>query len=160
MSAELVPLSVNSDDNLRITFTEIGENPLSAAALAAGVDLTYSFRTFDLGETQTMTPDKRLALSQDLSRPGKTAFAPKCQYIFGDTGDVAAATLTAGVKGHLTIRYSIPNSTAWTAAQIADVLTFEAGSQRKDPAVENGQQTISQDLAAIGVVQKDQAISA
>ena len=160
MAKETVPLSVNSDDNLRITFTDLAANPLSVAALSAGDDLTYSLKTFNLTETQDTIADPRLALSQNLSRPGRKTFKCEVQYVFGDTGDVAATVLAEGVEGHLTPRYSIPNSTAWTAAQVADTLTFRAGSQRKDPPVENGVQTITQELFITGVVLKDQAIVA
>lgn len=159
MAAEAVPLSVNSDDNLRITFTATADDPLSAADLAAGDDLTYSLVTLDLGETQATVNDPRLTLAQNLKRPGKKDFTCVVTYVFGDAGDVAADTLAEGVTGHLTLRYSTPNSTAWTAAQIADVITFKAGSQRKNPPVENGVQTITQELFVTAVVAKDQTIT-
>lgn len=160
MVQEAVPKSVNSDDNLRITFTALADDPLSAADLAAGDDLTYSLKTFNLTETQATVEDKRLTLTQDLKRPGKTTFTCEVQYVFGDADDVAAATLAPGTQGHLTARYSLANATAWTAAQIADVITFTAGAQRKDPPVENGVQTITQELFITAVVQKDQTIAA
>lgn len=160
MAAEAVPLSVNSDDNLRITVTALAANPLSAAILAAGDDLTYSLKTFNLTETQATIVDGRWTLNQDLSRPGKKTFKCEVQYVFGDAGDVAASVLVEGFEGHLTNRYSIANATAWTAAQVADTLAFKAGAQRKDPAVENGVQTITQELFITGVVLKDQAIAA
>ena len=159
MAAEAVPLSVNSDDNLRITFTASGDDPRSAAALAAGDDLTYSLISFDLGETQATVNDPRLTLAQNLKRPGKKDFTCVVKYVFGDAGDVAADTLAEGTVGHLTLRYSIPNSTAWTAAQIADVVYFKAGAQRKDAPVENGVQTITQELFVTAVVLKDQSIT-
>lgn len=160
MAQEAVPLSVNSDDNLRITATSLAEDGLSAAILATGDDLTYSLKTFTLTETQATVEDKRLSLSQDLSRPGRKTVKCEVQYVHGDAGDVAAATLVEGYEGHLTLRYSIPNSTAWTAAQVADYLTFKAGAQRKDPPVENGVQTITQELFITAVMKKDQAITA
>lgn len=158
MAAETVPISVNSDDNLRIGYSALAANPKSVAALT--VDLTYSLKTLNLTETQADIPDPRLSLSQQLSRPGRKTFACEVQYIFGDTGDVAAATLLEGTEGHLTLRYSVPNSTAWTAAQVADVITFKAGAQRKDPPVENGVQTITQTLYVTAVVEKDVALVA
>lgn len=160
MAAEAVPESVNSDGNLRITFTALADNPLSAADLVAGADLTYSLKTFTLTETQATVEDKRLTLTQDLTRPGKKTFKCEVQYVFGDVGDVAGDTLAEGTKGHLSARYSVDNATAWTAAQIADVITFKAGAQRKDPPVENGVQTITQELFVTAVVQKDAAVAA
>lgn len=159
MTAESVPLSVNSDGNLRITFTATAADPLSAAALSAGDDLTYSLKTFNLTETQATVEDKRLTLTQDLTRPGKKTFKCEVQYVFGDAGDVASVTLAEGVTGHLTARYSVDNATAWTAAQIADVITFKAGTQRKDAPTENGVQTITQELFVTAVVAKDQTIT-
>lgn len=160
MAAEAVPQSVNSDDNLRLTFTASGDDPKSAHGLNEGDDLTYSLKTWNLTETQATVEDKRLTLGQDLKRPGKKTFTLEVQYVFGDAGDVAAVVLAEGTEGHITARYSIANSTAWTDAQIADVITFKAGAQRKDPPVENGVQTITQELFITAVVQKDQAIAA
>lgn len=158
MTAEAVPESVNSDDNLRITQTATADNPLSAAKLGAGKDLTYSLKTFNLTETQATINDNRLSLSQELNRPGRKTFKCEVQYVYGDSGDVASTTLTEGSTGHLTMRYSIANSTAWTAAQVADTLSYTAGSQRKDPPVENGVQTITQELFITDVVTKDGTI--
>jgi hypothetical protein len=160
MAAEAVPQSVNSDDNLRLTFTAIGDDPLSAADLVAGDDLTYSLKTWNLTETQATVEDKRLTLSTDLKRPGKKTYTLEVQYVFGDAGDVAASVLAEGVVGHISARYSVPNATAWTAAQVADVFTIKAGSQRKDPPVENGVQTITQELFITAVPDKDAAVAA
>lgn len=161
MALETVPLSVNSDGNLRITRVATGSNPLSAAVLVAGDDLTYSLKTFNLNETEAEVSDPRLTLEQDLTRPGKTKFTCEVNYIFGDAGDVAASVLTQGSTGILSIRYSVPNETEWAAAQIADrVVTYVAGAQRIDPPVENGVQTITQMLYVTAVVLKDQTIVA
>jgi hypothetical protein len=160
MVAEAVPQSVNWDDNLRIAFVAEADNPLSVADITTGDDLTYSLKTFNLTETQAVVDDPRLTLKQVLQRPGKTTVTCEVNYVFGDTGDVAAVTLAEGTKGHLTVRYSVPNATDWAAAQIVDVITFVAGSQRKDAPVENGVQTITQTLFVTGVVQKDQALIA
>ena len=158
MTAEAIPLSVNSDDNLRVTRTNFADNPLSVAILDAGDDLTYSLSTLGISETQVSIPDKRVSLKQDLQRPGKTTVAIEVQYVFGDDGDVAGATLTEGSTGNITLRYSIANSTAWATAQVADTLAYTAGAQRKDAPVENGLQTISQTLYISGLLKKDQAI--
>jgi hypothetical protein len=158
MALEDIPESVNSDDNLRITVTELTDNPLSAAILAAGIDLTYSLKTWNLAETQDTVEDKRLSLSQNLKRPGRKNVTLEVQYVFGHVDDVAAATLVEGFEGHATVRYSVDNATDWAAAQVADVVRFKAGAQRKDAPVENGVQTITQELYVTGVVDKDAAI--
>jgi len=158
MTAEAIPLSVNSDDNLRVTRTDFADNPLSVAILEAGEDLTYSLVTLGIAETQATITDKRVSLKQNLERPGKTTVAIEVQYVFGDDDDVAGSVLTEGSTGHLTLRYSLANSTAWTAAQIADTVAFTAGAQRKDAPVENGLQTITQTLFVSALLKKDQTI--
>ena len=159
MAAEAVPQSVNWDDNLRITWTAEGEDPKSAADLAAGVDLTYSLKSLTRTINEARIEDPRLTLKQILERPGKVTEQVEVQYVFGDAGDVAAATLVQGTSGHLTLRYSIPNSTEWTAAQIVDVITVECGKQRKDSPVENGVQTITQTLFVTDTTEDDVAIA-
>jgi hypothetical protein len=160
MAAEAVPLSVNWDDNLRITWTAIGDDPKSAADLIAGEDLTYSLKSLTRTINEARIEDPRLTLKQILERPGKVTEQVEVQYVFGDAGDVAAATLTQGLKGHLTLRYSLPNSTTWAAAQIVDVITVECGKQRKDSPVENGVQTITQTLFVVDITEDDVAIAA
>jgi hypothetical protein len=159
MAAEAVPQSVNWDDNLRITWTAEAEDPKSAADLLAGVDLTYSLKSLTRTINEARIEDPRLTLKQILERPGKVTEQVEVQYVFGDDGDVAAATLVQGTKGHLTLRYSIPNSTAWTAAQIVDVITVECGKQRKDSPVENGVQTITQTLFVVDATDDDVAVT-
>jgi hypothetical protein len=160
MAAEAVPQSVNWDDNLRITWTAEAEDPKSAADLIAGVDLTYSLKSLTRTINEARIEDPRLTLKQILERPGKVTEQVEVQYVFGDAGDVAAATLVQGTKGHLTLRYSTPNATAWAAAQIVDVITVECGKQRKDSPVENGVQTITQTLFVIDTTEDDVAVAA
>jgi hypothetical protein len=160
MAAEAVPQSVNWDDNLRITWTDEADDPKSAADLIAGVDLTYSLKTLTRTINEARIEDPRLTLKQILERPGKVTETVEVNYIFGDAADVAAATLVQGTKGHLTLRYSIPNSTTWAAAQIVDVITVECGKQRKDSPVENGVQTLTQTLFVIDITEDDVAIAA
>jgi len=160
MAAEAVPGSVAYDDNMRITFTAEADDGKSAADLLTGVDLTYSLKAFTRTITEAVIEDPRLTLNQNLQKRGKVTEVIEVQYVFGDADDVAAATLLAGVKGHLTVRYSLPNATAWTAAQVADYITIECGTQRKDAPVENGVQTITQTLYVTAVTENDIAIAA
>jgi hypothetical protein len=160
MAAEAVPQSVNWDDNLRITWTAEADDPKSAADLIAGVDLTYSLKTLTRTINEARIEDPRLTLKQILERPGKVTEQVEVQYVFGDDADVAAATLIQGAKGHLTLRYSIPNSTTWAAAQVVDVITVECGKQRKDSPVENGVQTLTQTLFVIDITEDDVAVAA
>jgi hypothetical protein len=160
MALEDVPQSVNWDDNLRITWTALADDAKSAADLIAGVDLTYSLKTLTRTINEARIEDPRLTLKQILERPGKITETVEVQYIFGDAADVAAATLIQGTKGHLTLRYSLPNSTVWAAAQVVDVITVECGKQRKDSPVENGVQTLTQTLFVIDITEDDVAIAA
>lgn len=160
MALEAVPGSVAWDGNLRITFTATADDPLSAADLTAGDDLTYSLKSLARTITEARIEDPRLTLVQILERAGKVREQIEVQYVFGDAGDVAASVLEQGVTGHLTLRYSIPNETAWAASQIVDVVTIECGKQRKDPPVENGIQTLTQTLYVTAVSQDNVSTTA
>lgn len=160
MAAESVPLSVPFDGNLRITAVASADNPLSAAVLAAGDDLTYSLKTFTRTVSEAVVSDPRLTLKQVLQLPGKVTETVEVQYVFGDTSDTAETTLVEGTSLFLTCRYSVPNETAWTAAQVADVITVKCGIKRKDAPVENGVQTITQTLYVTAVTKLDAAIVA
>jgi hypothetical protein len=159
MALESVPGSVAWDGNLRITFTAEADDPRSAADLTAGEDLTYSLKTLARTINEARIEDPRLTLKQILEKAGKVTEQVEVQYVFGDAGDVAASVLTRGTKGHLTLRYSLPNETAWAAAQIVDVITIECGKQRKDSPVENGVQTITQTLFVVDATDDDVAVT-
>lgn len=157
MAAEAVPGSVPWDDNLRITFVPSGSDPKSAAILSGGTakDLTYSLKSFNRAITQAMIDDPRLTLKQVLQRFGKKTETLEVNYVFGGADEVARTVLAEGVAGFLTLRYSLPNATAWAAAQEIDVLTIECGAQRKDAPVDNGVQTITQAIAITDVSETD-----
>lgn len=160
MAAELVPLSVNSDGNLRITAVAWADDAKSVADLATGDDLTYSLKTFNRTTTETEVADPRLTLRTDLSKRGKNKETIEVQGIFGDTGDVAYDVCAPGTKLNVAVRYSIDNATAWTAAQVADILHIECGARRKDAPVENGVQTYTQTWYVIQPTDEDVALSA
>ena len=160
MAAETVPLSVESDGNLRITAVLWEDDPKSAADLVAGEDLTYSLKAFTRNVSEAVVEDPRLTLRQQLRKRGKVTEDIEVQYVFGDTDDVAASVCTPGTKLHIAVRYSVDNATAWTAAQVADILHIECGEQRKDAPVENGVQTITQTWYTIQASELDQAIAA
>jgi len=159
MAAEAVPTSVNSDDNLRITAVASADDAKSAADLAAGDDLTYSLKTFNRTVAEATVDDPRLTLEQVLSRPGKTTETIEVQGIFGDAGDVAYDVCAPGTVLNIAVRYSVPNSTAWTAAQVADILHVKCGARRKDAPVENGVQTYTQSWYPIALTEEDAAIT-
>jgi len=160
MAAEAVPVSVNSDDNLRITAVAAADSAKSVAKLAAGDDLTYSLISFNRTTAEATVNDPRLTLGQQLSRPGKTTETIEVKGIFGDTNDVAYKECTPGTILNVAVRYSIPNSTAWTAAQVADILHVKMGARRKDAPVENGVQTYTQSWYPISLTEEDAAIVA
>lgn len=144
MAAEEVPLSVNSDGNLRITAVAWADDAKSVADLAAGDDLTYSLKSFNRTITETVIEDPRLALTQILQKPGRTTETIEVQGVFGDVDDVAYTVCVPGTKLNVAVRYSVPNETAWTAAQKADILHIRCGARRKDAPVDNGVQTYTQ----------------
>lgn len=160
MAQETVPVSVNSDDNLRITAVDSTADAKSAAALIAGNDLTYSLVSFTRTIAEATVADPRLTLVQQLSRKGKTTETIEVVGIFGDDSDVAATVCTEGTILNVAVRYSTPNETAWTAAQVADILHVQCGKQRKNAPVENGVQTFTQAWYPVQPTEDDAAIVA
>ena len=151
MTAETVPGSVQSTDNLRITFVPAGSNALSVAILNGGTakDITYSLTPdgWNFPITEAEAEDKRLSLGQNGSLPGTSKLGPiTLKYVHGDAADVAKAALTLGIAGTIVYRDSTPNATVYTVGQKVDTITIKAGRQRKDSPTENGQQTMQQAL--------------
>lgn len=157
---EAIPLSVNSDGNLRITAVAWAEDAKSVADLATGDDLTYSLKTFNRTTAEANIADPRLTLKTVLSKRGKTTETIEVQGVFGDDADVAYTVCAPGTKLKIAARYSIDNATAWTAAQVADILYIECGARRKDAPVENGVQTYTQSWYPIQPSEEDVALSA
>lgn len=160
MAAEAIPQSVNSDDNLRITAVAEADDASSAADLNAGDDLTYSLKSFNRTTTEAVVEDGRLTLKQVLRQPGKTTESIEVQGVFGDDGDVAYAVCAPGTILNVAVRYSVPNATSWTAAQVVDILHVKCGARRKDAPVENGVQTYTQMWYPIQPSEEDVALSA
>jgi hypothetical protein len=150
MALEPVPASTQSDGKWRITYVPSSANALSVAALvgATAKTLTYSFTPdgFAWTITQAVVEDKRLTLTQDLSRPGKTSETLETKYVESDDPTSANVLLTPGTEGKLNVRRGIDNAVAFAVGQKADVITFVAGAQRPDAPTENGVSTISQTL--------------
>lgn len=148
MALETVPASTQSDGKWRITQVAKAVNALSVAALVAGKPLTYSFTAdgFNWAISQATVDDKRLTLTQDLSRPGKTTETLEVKYVASSDAGSAAVILAAGTEGQLNVRRGVDNATAATIGQTADVITYVAGAQRPDAPTENGLDTISQTL--------------
>lgn len=164
MAQEATPLSVATDDNLRIAFVPSGDAN-SKAVLDAGTtkDLTYGFTPsgFNRSITQETINDPRLTLKQMLQRAGRVTEELEVQYVFGDSGDVAKVALAEGTTGYIVVRYAVANATAWTATtQKVDVIPIQCGKQRKDAPTENGVWTVTQKLYVTGPVETDVAIVA
>lgn len=160
MTQEATPLSVNSDDNLRIIAVASADDAKSAADLAAGDDLTYSLITFNRAIAEATVNDPRLTLKQNLSRPGKTTETIEVTGVFGDAGDVAYDVCAPGTVLNVAVRYSIPNATEPAATQIADILHIKCGERRKNAPVENGVQTYTQAWYPILPTEEDVALTA
>jgi len=160
MAQETVPVSVNSDDNLRITAAASAGDAHSAAVLAAGDDLTYSLVSFTRTIAEATVADPRLTQPQQLSRKGKTTETIEVVGIFGDDTDVAYTVCTEGTILNIAVRYSTPNATDWAAAQVADILHIQCGKRRKNAPVENGVQTYTQAWYPVQPTEDDAAIVA
>lgn len=157
MTIESTPPSLASDGNFRLTFVPSGGNNLSAAILVGGtaVDLTYSLTPtgFDRKFTENVVDDPRLTMKQILHRPGMIDEGITVQYVYTDKSStdkaytaLAGTNQKGGVAGFLTARYGVPDSTAWTAAQLADSISFVSGAAFPDAPVANGVFTITQVL--------------
>lgn len=154
MAAEPVPSSVAADGNLRVTFVPDTADATSAADLISdGIALTYYLTPSGLSRniTENQVDDPRLTLIQSLSRPGTTSQTLELQYVFGDdTDNVAQETLVRGTKGYIVIRYGLPNSTEYAAAQTVDIIPVIAGYQRKDTPTSNSVFTLTQSFGVTG----------
>lgn len=158
MTLEATPLSVAWDGNLRIGFVPSG-NALSVAVLIAATTklITYSLTPsgFARATTQDTISDERLTLVQLLEQPGRVKESLEVEYVFGDTGDVAAVALAQNVTGFIVARYAIPNATEWTVGQKVDVIPIKCGIQMKNAPTANGVQTKKQKLFVNGSVITD-----
>lgn len=150
MALDPIPASFQSDGNYTITYVPTGSNAKSAAILNGGTakDVTYSLTAdgFNYGVTQATVEDKRLTLTQDLSRPGKKTETLTLKYVDSDDADSAAVLFTEGLTGQFAVRRKVANGTAYAAAQKADILTWVLGAQLPDAPSENGVDTISQQV--------------
>lgn len=152
MALETIPGSVQTLENLLIIGTPTADNPLSVADLTdtTAKSLTYSFTPdgWSFPITQAEIEDARLTAGQVGSVPGRAKYGPiEVTYVHGSGSDVAKAFLTPGTTVNLTIRDSVSNATAPTAAQKADTVKVVCGKFRK---VYSGDlQTIQQTLYVV-----------
>ena len=164
MAAETVPVSQQSDGQLRIWFVPTGSNALSAAIINGGTSkaLTYSLTSdgFNYGITQAEVEDKRLTLVQDLSQPGRKKETLEVKYVDSTDSASADVILTENLTGQLVIRRGISNATNAAVGDKIDVITFKAGAKRHDPPTENGVDTVTQTLYITAVTQTDATVVA
>jgi hypothetical protein len=162
MALDTVPTSSQSDGRWKIAFVPIADDPLSAADVITGDDVTYGFTAdgFDWQITETLTEDKRLTLDQNLSAPGRSTETLNLRYVDSTTAGSPAVEFTNGLEGYFVVRRGIANATEWAASQIVDVITVRLGKQRPDAPVENGVDTISQQAAVTDVTQQKVTLAA
>jgi hypothetical protein len=156
MALETTPPSQQSDGYLRITFVPTASNNLSVAILAAGTakDLTYSLTPdgFNRQYTENQVDDPRLTNVQILNRPGTFTEKIDLRYVVTDLSATDVAYTAIGgsgvgqVTGLLTVRYGIPNATAWTIGQKVDSITFVSGKPRREAPTANGLFIMAQTL--------------
>jgi len=158
MAIDPIPSSWQSDGNWTITYVPTGSNPLSVAILngATAKDVTYSFTPdgFNYGVTQATIEDKRLTLTQDLSRPGKTTETLELKYVDSADATSAAALFTPGLAGFFVVRRQVANGTAYSIGQTPDVISFVLGVQRPEAPTENGLDLLSQTVFFTSVTQR------
>lgn len=146
-----VPASSASDGRWKIAYVPSGSDPLSAAVLKGSTakNVTYSFTPdgFPWATAQALVEDKRLTLSQDLSRMGKTTETLTLKYVDSVATNSAAVIFTDFLEGFFVLRRGKDNKSDWAVGDIVYVLTFQLGVQIPDPPAENGVDTLSQPVA-------------
>lgn len=150
MALETPPASQGSTGNWLVISVPAASNPLSVAIATGGTakTLTYSFTPdgFARNITQAEVEDKRLTMSQILSRPGNVKETLEVKYVESTDSGSAAVVLTEGTPLKLLVRRGIGNATIPTIGQKADVITILPGRRRPDAPTENGVDTFSQTL--------------
>lgn len=163
MALEAIPGSVSTPGNLRIAFVPSG-NPLSVTVLTADTtkDLTYSLTPDGFNRTigQDTIDDPRLTLLQKLSKPGGVTETLEITWVYGTDDDVARVALAPNTTGFIIARYAVPNETAWTAAQVVDKLTIQAGQPRKNAPADNGVFTATQTIFLTAPTEYDAVLAA
>lgn len=166
---DAVPQSSQSDGRWKIAFVPAGTgqttvNPLSLAKVSGtgSVNMTYSFTPdgFNYAVTQATVEDKRLTLTQDLSRPGKTTETLENKYVESTDVKSAASVLTQNTSGYFIVRRGVDNADDWAVGDVVDVITFIAGYQRPDAPTENGLDTITQSQFITAPTQRKVALVA
>jgi len=164
MVAETVPNSSQSDGRWRLTDVPAGSNALSVAILSGATSkpFTYSLTPdgFAWDTAQATVEDKRLTLTQDLSRPGKTTETLELTYVDSTDANSAAVLFVAGKVGQFNVRRGIDNATAFTVGQLADVITYILGVQRPQAPTENGLDLIKQTVYITAPTQRKQPLVA
>lgn len=161
---DIIPASTQSDGRWKISYVPAGSNPLSVAILngSAAKNVTYSFTPdgFPWETAEAMINDPRLTLVQILSRIGKLTETLTLKYVDSTTAGSAAVLFTDYLEGFFVLRRGVDNATTWTVGQKVYVLSFQLGVQRPDAAVENGVDTISQNVAFTDVSKRNVALIA
>lgn len=149
MAAEIVPASTQSDGRWRITNLPSGSNAKSVAILNGGTakPITYGITAGGWNHTvnQATVEDKRLTLSQDLSRPGKVTEALEVTVVESDDAASADRILSAlaasQAESQFVVRRAVANADTHAVGQRADVITGVVGVRRPDAPTENGVDT-------------------
>jgi hypothetical protein len=148
MALENVPASSQSDGRWRITDVPTGSNALSVAILngATAKPITYSLTPdgFAWDTAQATVEDKRLTLTQDLSRPGKTTETLELTYVDSTDANSAAVLFVAGKTGQFNVRRGVDNAALHVVGGLADVISYVLGVQRPQAPTENGLDLVKQ----------------
>ena len=163
-----VPPGIVGDGMVRVSVvTTYNGTVLLAATATAGVDITCYFTSDGLNRAiqQAAITDDRLCSTQSGEDPGRYNETLDVTYIWDQqnttpTDNLAYTTLVPGAKKYLVVRYGVPYTTAYAAAQKVDVLTFTGGRQGRMAVAANEKLKIGQKLfiPADGVVY-DQALT-
>jgi hypothetical protein len=128
---------VFADGNTRVAFVPAISNTASptTAELNAGI-LLHDTITDDglmgFEATTSEVPTSPLSAQFDTKQPGRDQFSGTGLRMFKQPGtDTVFNTLTKGTNGFIAIRRGIPATTAWTAAQPAEIFPITCGREKR-----------------------------
>lgn len=170
----VIPASVTAQGNVNAVFVPAIANtsaPTTAEINAAGaVDLSCYLMPDWAGVTadQNKGEDRRFCSTESFDRLGtvkRTIADIVYTYLPQGTSAVAGnkvyTALPKGATGYLVIRYGLPTTTAFAAAQKVDIIPVQMGARSKSVqgTDEFAPLTVTQGIGATGVLVEDAVIA-
>jgi peroxiredoxin family protein len=133
-----VPPGVIGDGMVRVSVITAFTGTLTAVAATAGADITCFFTSdgFNRALNQAAVTDDRLCSTQSGEDPGRYNETLDVTYIWDAQNTVPAnnlayTTLVPSVQKFLVVRYALPYTSAYAAAQKVDVIAVTPGIRQR-----------------------------